>query len=114
MTSIKRFRQYKQRNLKRLYSCNAHYDDYMLMSYDTVVIYQGRNFIYVDYALQTITTKQHIRKFMQAIRHSNEKLYNFLYLYLHNWRDTGRTKLLYQYHYDHIVAITTTPEFETL
>ena len=112
--AIPKHRIYKGHRLNRLMSCNAHYDDNMLLSYDTVVVYMGKNFIYVDYALQTITTKQHIRKFLQVVKRSNSKLFNFLYFYLHNWRYTGRTKILYQYHYDDIVCISTTPEFETL
>lgn len=112
--SIPKHRTYKRQTLTRLYSCNAHYNDRILISYNTVVVYESNKFIYVDYANQTITTKQHIRKFLKAIKYENHTLYKFLYFYLHNWRDSGYTKLLYYKGYDHLISINSAPDFDTL
>lgn len=112
--SIPKTRIYDRQKLTRLDYCNAHFNDSMLLSYDTPVIYEGNKFIYVDYAQQTVTTKKHIRQFLKHIRNSNRQLYNFLYMYLHNWRDSGYTKLLYDKRYDHLIFISTMPELQTL
>ena len=103
-------------HLERLDFNTAWYNEYMLVSYNTVVVYAGKRFIYVDYAQQSITTKKHIRAYLKklSITRINSGLSNLLYIYLRDWRCMGRCKLLYDLKGERAYSVTKCPDLSLI
>ena len=107
---------YNGMELKRLNYSSAWYNDSFLLSYNTPVVVFGKRYIYIDYAAQTVTTKQHIRKYYNLLRknHENRALVNFLYLYLREWKKYGRSKILYDRAAERTLFVSYMPPLYTL